>query len=114
MTKRSPQVNELIKEELSKIIFREADLPEDVLATVTRVDASPNLSQAKVYISCLVGEKTDRVIEILNNQIYDLQQKLNQRLEMRPIPKIIFVKETETVEAGRIEEILEDLKKEKG
>lgn len=113
MTKRIPQVNQLIKEEVSKIIFKEADLPEDVLVTCTRVDASPNLTQAKVYISCLVEEKTDRIIEILNNQIYELQQMLNKRLEMRPVPKIAFVKETETVGAGRIEEILEDIKKEK-
>jgi ribosome-binding factor A len=31
---------------------------------------------------------------------------------MRPIPRIKFLEEKETVEAGRIEELLEELKKE--
>jgi len=55
-------------------------------------------------------EKTQKVLQILSRQIYELQQKLNQRLQMRPIPKINFIEEKETSEAGRIEEILEKLR----
>jgi len=101
----------LIKKELAQIILREINFPKDLLVTVTRVETSANLIQAKIYISVLPINKNSQVLEILNHQIYDLQQKLNKRLKMRPIPRIIFVQEKKTQEAGRIEELLEKIHK---
>jgi ribosome-binding factor A len=118
MKSRIQRVNQLIKKEISQILLREVDweeggwCPSGILITVTRVESSADLNQAKVYISCLPEKKAPRVFQILNRKVYELQQKLNQRLRMRPIPKIKFVEEKETREAGRIEEILEKLKKE--
>ena len=109
--KRNLRVNQLIKKEISQIILREINFPKDFLVTVTRVETSANLIQAKVYISVLPINKNSQVLEILNHQIYDLQQKLNKRLKMRPIPRIIFVQEKKTQEAGRIEELLEKIHK---
>ena len=109
-SKRISQVNQLIKKELSQIIKKEIDLSPDLLVTLTRVDTSPDLEQAKVYISCLPEGKEKMILQILNKNIYQLQQKLNSRLKMRPIPRIYFVGEKETAGAGRIEEILEELK----
>lgn len=113
MSKRIARVNQLIKEEISQIILRDFDLPKEVLVTVTRVESSANLIQAKVFVSCFPEEKSEEVLKILKNQVYPLQQKLNKKLRMRPVPQIIFIEEKKTVEAGRIEEILEGLKKKK-
>ena len=113
MSKRIQRVNQLIKEEISQILLREVEFPSGVLITVTRVESSVDLNQAKVYISCLPEEKTSKVFQILNRQVYELQQKLNQRLQMRPIPRIKFIEEKETKEAGKIEEILEKIKNSK-
>ena len=109
MSKRIQQVNQLIKKELSQIIFREVDFPEEVLVTVTRAETSSNLSQTKVYISTLPEDKFQEIFEILNKLIYFLQKKLDRRLKMRPIPKIQFIEEKKTVEAGRVEEVLEQI-----
>lgn len=108
---RVQRVNQLIKKELSQIILREANFPKGVLATITRVETSRNLIQAKVYVSVMPENETANVLQILDNLIYDLQQKLNKRLKMRPIPRIIFIKEEKTQEAGRIEELLEKIHK---
>lgn len=106
-------VNSLIKNELSRILLREADFPENVLVTLIGVDTSTDLGQAKVYISAIPDNKIGEVFEILNKNIYKLQQKLNRRLKMRPIPRIVFKIEEKTEKAGKIEEILERLKEEK-
>ena len=110
MAKRIPQVNQLIQKELSKIIKREIDVSPETLITLTRVDTSPNLEQANVYISVLPEKEEKIILQILNKNIYELQQKLNHRLRMRPIPRIYFMEEKETIKAGKIEEILENLK----
>ena len=112
MPARVLKVNELIKRELSQILLKEADLQKGVLLTVTRVETSPNLIQSKVYLSILPGAQSAKVVRALSSQIYFLQQKLNQRLKMRPTPKIILLEEKETEKAGKIEEVLEKLKEE--
>ena len=111
MTKRIEQVNDLLQEELSKIILREIDFPQDVLVTLTRADASPNLQQAKIYISVMPDKRMPDVMRILDSQIYNIQQILNKRLRMRPVPRIDFIEETSTVEAEKVEVLLEKLKK---
>mgnify|MGYP001562058681 CR=1 FL=1 len=110
MISRVLQVNQLIKRELSRIILREIEFPPGVLATVTRVETTANLIETRVFMGVMPEEKTKDVLRILGNNIYDLQQEINRKLEMRPVPKIIFIEEKKTKEAGRIEEILEDIK----
>ena len=113
MSKRIESVNELIKREISQIILREIEFPKDTLVTVTRVESLPNLIESKVFISIIPENKSEQALRILNRQIFNLQQKINKKLRMRPIPKIIFRIEKNTIEADRIEEILEELKNEK-
>jgi len=109
-SERIYRVNQLIKKELGQIILKEIDWPEGVLVTMTRVETTLNLIEAKVYISILPQEKAQNVIITLKKLVYGLQQKLNERLKMRPTPKIIFVEEKATSEAGRVEELLETIK----
>ncbi|MGB9743286.1 MAG: 30S ribosome-binding factor RbfA [Minisyncoccales bacterium] len=113
MSHRLLSVNHLVKKELSQIILREISFPKEVLVTVTRVITTADLRQSKVYISVFPENKAKEMLEILNKQIYNLQQRLNQRLKMKPVPKICFIEEKTTAAAGRIEEILAQLKKTK-
>ncbi len=113
MNERIQRVNHLIQQELSQIILREFDFSLEVLITLTRVETSSNLIQAKVYVSIMPETKATKILQILNRQIYKLQQKLNKRLNMRPVPRIKFMEEKETAEAGRVEEILEKIKNKK-
>lgn len=105
MSERIEKVNQLLKKEIGQILIREIDL-SGVLATITRVEASPNLQQAKVYISVVPDDQFERIFKMLNREIYGMQQDLNKRLKMRPVPKMIFVKERKTQEAAKIEGIL--------
>lgn len=113
MAERILKVNQLIKKELSQILLREIDFPEGILVTLTRVQAAQDLNQANVYISSLPETDIKQILEILNQSVYFLQQKLNKRLRMRPTPKIRFVEEKQTVEAGKIEELLYKISKQK-
>ena len=111
MTKRIQRVNQLIKKELGQILLREAEFPKDVLVTITRVETTVDLNEAKIFISSLPENRGEKILEVLNRQIYNIQQKLNKKLKMKFIPKIEFREEKKTKEAGRVEEILEELKK---
>jgi ribosome-binding factor A len=111
MSERILRVNQLIKRELSRIILKEIDFPKNLLATITRAETSIDLKEVKIYVSVMPETQIRRVLRVLETQVYGLQQKLNKRLKMRPSPRIRFCQEKETSQAGKIEEVLEGLKK---
>jgi len=111
MNNRISRINQLLKKEIGRILIREIDLAGGLI-TITRVETSSNLQEAGVYISVMPADQTDRVFKDLDREIYDIQQSLNKRLKMRPVPKIKFRKEERTREAARIEELLEKAKNE--
>ena len=110
-TNRIEKVNSLLKHEIAQIIQREVYFPDGALVTLTHVEATPNLIEAKVFISVLPEDKIDKVLETLGREVFDIQQKINKKENMRPVPKIRFVKDEIISKAGRIEEILGQLKK---
>lgn len=111
---KKEKLDNLIQHELNNIIFKEIDIFPGILLTLTRVECSPNFFEVKVYISVIPEEKFEEVFALLNRHIYSLQQSLNKKLKIRPVPKIIFKRETKTAEAGRIEQLLTEIEKKEG
>jgi ribosome-binding factor A len=110
MSNRIPKVNELIKREISKMMLREIEFPKDALVTVTRVQTSSNLSDSNIYISVLPENKIGKVLERLKKQMYFIQQRFNNIVKMRPLPRLKFLEEKETQEADKIEGLLEKIR----
>lgn len=111
MSKRIQRLNELVKREVSQLLLREVEFPKDALVTVTRVQISADLNQAKIYISVIPEKYFSRIFQMLNKKVSFLQNKMNQLLIIRKVPKIKLVEEKETRGAARIEELLEKIKK---
>ena len=111
MSNRIEKVNSLIEHELSKIIFRDFAFSPEILVTLTRVETTANMIEAKAYISVFPEPKAEPIINALSKSVYDIQYKINRTLRMRPIPKIKFVKETEISKAAKIEELLTKIEK---
>jgi|SRR3989344_2573685 len=108
MTNRIDKVNSLLEHEISKIISRDFNFP-NILVTLTRVETTANLIEARAYISFLPDEKVSKILETLNKGVYEVQKKINKIVNMRPVPKIIFVADKTVSSASRIEEILNKL-----
>lgn len=106
MSDRIEKVNSLLRQEIGKILLHDFTFSPDILVTITRVETSGNLIQSKVYISVFPEIKSDGILNALKKSVYDVQYKINGTLRMRPIPKIIFVKEIGISKAGRVEELL--------
>lgn len=110
--RRIEKLNILIKEELSKIIDRELEFDNEEIITITRVAVSPDKHYASVFIS-LLSPGPKNLLEKLQKNIYNIQQGLNKRLRMRPVPKISFKIDMEEIKRERVEKSLAELKKRK-
>jgi len=105
MSQRVKKINVLLKHEISQLLLKEIDFC-DTLVTITDIDTSSDLKHAKVKISALPQEKNELAIGMINKNIFHIQQKLNKRLQMKPVPKIRFEIDQAEIKAQRIEEIL--------
>ena len=106
MSTRIEKVNSLMQHEIGKIILRDFAFSPEILITLTRVETTSNMIEAKAFISVFPEEKSAGIINALQKSVYDIQYRINRTLRMRPIPKIRFVKETEISSAAKIEELL--------
>jgi len=102
--RRMERVNELIRRELGAIISREIDVTGGIV-TFTRVELSDDLNYADIYFSVIPDEKSGDVLGEINKNIFDIQQGLNKRLRMRPVPKVRFHVDEEEEEARKIDEL---------
>ncbi len=107
---RAQRFNTLIKKELGKIIFNYLDVEPGILVTVTQVSTSANLFTSNVFISVYPSDKAEKIMDKLNRSIYHIQQLLNKKLEVRPVPKIFFKYDRNPEEAAQIEKLLEETK----
>lgn len=110
MNNRIQRVNELLRKEISQLLLKEIDFG-NALVTITKVDTSPDLRQAKIKISVMPDEQTERVLRILERNIFHLQQLLNKKLTMRIVPKIIFEIDEVEIKAQQVERLLQKIKK---
>ncbi len=102
-------MNQLLKKELGSILSREMVFPDDCLVSISRVEATPNLQQARIYITVFPADKKREVIDSLQRCVYNIQQQLNRRLKMRPVPRIEIRADEGELKAQRIREILDSL-----
>ena len=108
--RRIERLNVVIREELAKILIREIEFPTGALVTVSRVRVAEDLFNAEIALSVLPTEQGKAVLKLLGEHIFDIQQLLNKRLRMRPVPKIRFVQDTTEAEAAEVEEKLYKMK----
>ncbi|MGH8321528.1 MAG: 30S ribosome-binding factor RbfA [Gammaproteobacteria bacterium] len=88
---RRTRIAGLLQRELSELIRREVKDPRVHLVTVTHVDVSPDLSNAKVLISVLGAESPQpEVIAALNHAAGFLRHILGRTLKLRSIPELHF------------------------
>jgi ribosome-binding factor A len=107
---RVGRVGEQIKKELSQIIQTEVKDPRVGFLTVTGVDVTNDLSQAKVYLSVL-GSDEDKAnsLQAVAKATGFIRSELGKRVRLRKVPELLF-KIDESVDYGsRIESLLHQL-----
>jgi ribosome-binding factor A len=108
--KRLDRVNQLIKEEVSLLLQRELKDPRLGFVTVTEVDTTKDLRQAKVYVSVLGGDEQWRAsMTALTSARGFMRNWLRQHLDLRVTPELVFRPDRSMEHAARIQALLRDL-----
>ncbi|HEY6584427.1 MAG TPA: 30S ribosome-binding factor RbfA [Gaiellaceae bacterium] len=103
------RVNEAVREVVSARLAEGLKDPRIGFVTVTSVDTTPDLRQARVYVSVL-GDDDERAATMagLESAHGTLQQSVARELRMKHTPTLQFVFD-ESIERGmRITELLDE------
>jgi len=113
MSMRANRVAEQMKKEMSDIISRRLKDPRVGFVTVTDVEVSGDLQQAKVYITVLGDEDAKaETLKALEKAKGFIRSEIGSRIRLRKTPEIFFEFD-ESIEYGnRIEKLISELKKE--
>jgi len=112
---RFEKVAETLKKEISNIIHDELKDPRLGFVTITRVELTKDLRYAKVFFSVLGKEdEHERTKAALDSALGFIRRLIAQRVKLQFVPEIVFKEDRSGEYSTRIEEILQEIKKDNG
>jgi ribosome-binding factor A len=113
VSRRTRQVGEFLKEELTDIIRREVKDPRIGFMSLTTVEMSPDLRSARIYVSVLgTDEERAATLAALRSASRFIRHHLKPRLRMRQIPELDFRDDRSMEHAAEISRAISQIHKE--
>ncbi|EEQ48647.1 ribosome-binding factor A [Selenomonas flueggei ATCC 43531] len=104
------KVQELMKQEISDIIFNELKDPRIGFVTVTSVACTEDLREAKIYVSVMGDEKKARdTLNGLNSSLGFVRREIGKRIRLRFTPEISFALDTSLNYSDHIQRLLNEI-----
>ena len=110
VTQRTDRVDELLRQEIGAIVSRDVADPRVGFATITKVEATPDLRHAKVWVS-VIGQPAERRVTVaaLQRAMPFVRHELGKALRIKRIPDLHIYLD-ETAERGtRVLQLLNEL-----
>ena len=109
ITQRQLRVGEMIKQALGTLFIRdEAKIGNFSTKeiTVTEVRMSPDLKTAKVFVMPLGGKNAEEIVSKLKEFSFVIRKTLSNKIIMKFLPKLFFVKDESFEYAEKIENLI--------
>lgn len=109
-TLRTTKLARLIQKELGELFRLETQKMKGVLISVTDVDLSPDLSNARAYLSVFPTEKQEEVMQLVTDNSSTIRYNLGNRMasQLRHIPELTFELDRTEEYARRIDKLLDE------
>jgi ribosome-binding factor A len=106
--KRSVRVGDQMKQEIADILMRKIKDPRIGFVTVTDVELSDDLRNAKVFVSIYGGDK-EETFKGLKSASAFIRSELGRRMSMRSVPEILFRFDATVEQGAHIMELLHEI-----
>ena len=111
MSKRIERINFTIRKELGTLLSENINDPRfSTMTSITNVDTSPDLSNARVYVS-IFGEESERIssMEALYSASNRLRNLLSKQIKIRKIPKLNFILDNDINYSSEMNELIDNV-----
>lgn len=111
--RRLQRVGDLLQEVLADCLRGVKDpAVEGALITVTSVQVSPDLSQARFYVTAM-NRPHSEVVEALNRAAGYLRREMTKQVHLRRVPALQFVYDDTLDQAMRLQKLMHDVSQQK-
>ncbi len=108
---RPDRVADQIRSEIATLLARDVHDPGIGFVTLTRVQVSPDLQQARIHYTTLGDEKARaNSARALGRATAFLRRQIGARLRLKRVPELTFLYDESIAGQDRIEQLLNDLK----
>ena len=109
MSNRTVRVNELVQRELSAIL-RQRYQSETVAMTITEVRVSPDLRDARVFVSVVGDEEmATQKLRWIRSKATDIRQEIGRRITLKFLPKFEYRLDETTERSTRMQRLLDEM-----
>lgn len=108
--KRPTRVAELLRESLASILLYRCADPRLQELTITEVDMSPDLRQAKVFYVVRTGANADEVAAALDKALGFVKQEVARERILRTMPELVFLPDKGWERAEQLEKLFQAAK----
>jgi ribosome-binding factor A len=108
---RTQRVAELVQEELSCILIAEFQDPTSGFLTVTRVEMTPDLLEARVFLSIFGTGDPGAVLGRLERSKGRIRRTLASRIKLKYNPELFFALDPGPGHQERIDKLIEEAKR---
>ena len=106
---RISKVNKHIQRVLGEVMQKHAEIPGGLLVTISKVETAPNLRTALVWLYINPSGNGERILKLLQDQIYELQGYFNEAVRLHPLPRLSFKEDHGAEYAQHISSIVDTL-----
>ena len=111
---RVEKLQELIKQEMSKMLLKEIKDPRIGFVTVTGVEMTGDLREAKIYVSIMGNEEQiQSSLEGLQSALGFVRREIGKRIRLRFTPEISFALDKSLDYGEHIQKLLLKIEKER-
>ena len=104
---RIEKLQELIKQEMSKMLLNDLKDPRIGFVTVTGVEMTGDLREAKIFVSVMGGaEQVKSSLDGLQSALGFIRREIGQRVRLRFTPEISFALDTSLDYGDHIQKLL--------
>jgi ribosome-binding factor A len=109
MSNRTVRVNELVQREISDIL-RKRYQSEAVAVTITEVRVSPDLRDARVFVSVVGTEEfATGKIRWLRTKAHEIRDEVGRRIVLKYLPRFEYVLDESAIKGARILQVLDEV-----
>lgn len=109
---RSDRMEGELQKVLAEIVREDLKDPRLELITFTKVKVARDLSFAKVYVSHLDEAKLKEGISVLNKAKGLIRKEIGMKMKLRIVPEVAFVIDDSLSYSKKIDDLLNEIKKE--
>ena len=114
MSNRTVRVNELVQREISDIL-RKRYQSEAVAITITEVRVSPDLRDARVFISIIGDEHfTSEKMRWLRSKAHEIRDEVARRIVLKYLPRFEYVLDESVIKGARVLQVLDEIEHPRG